>query len=126
MSGQENKKTIHPVAIFEQAWGAYWGNWSKLGITYLIFNLPITLISLTPLAKLLAEQKPGLLVALGYLVTITLSSWGQIALLLGSQQGIGIRDYSVGQNIKQAAAYLGKYLALIFCNIIVCGKHNII
>lgn len=109
----ETKNAIHPIAIVKQAGGVYGKNLGRLGAIYLIFNLPITVISLFPAVRPLQNQKPSLTTVIWFLFLIAISSWGHIALLLGTNKAVGGQDYTIGQSIGQAKAFLVKYLALI-------------
>ncbi|MDO8488549.1 MAG: hypothetical protein Q7S42_00320 [Candidatus Omnitrophota bacterium] len=113
MPVQEKKNAIYPVLIFKQAWRICWDNLSKLGVIYLIFNLPGVIISLLSTAKPVPGQKTGLVVALGFLVTIVMSSWGYIALLLSANKALDAQDYTIAQSISQTRVFLVKYLGLI-------------
>ena len=113
MPGKDEKKSIHPVAIIKQAWSVGWKNIGKLSVIYLIFSLPVTVISLSPIIRFLPDQKLSLTAVLWFLFLIIISSWRHIALLLGANQAVSAQDYSVGQSINQAQAFLIKYLALM-------------
>jgi len=79
----------------------------------LIFNLPLTLISLSPQMQSLEEQKPSLTAWFWILLLIGISSWGQVALLLGAQKAVGGQHYTIGQSINRAQRFLIKYLTLL-------------
>ena len=113
MPGPEEKNAIHPVFIFKQAWSVCRKNLRQLSAIYLIFNLPIAVISLSPMVRSLPHQKPSLALVLWSLLTMVIGSWGHIALLLGANQAVGAQDYTIGQSIRQAKVFLVKYLALI-------------
>jgi len=113
MPGQKAKPALHPVAIFQDARKICWHNLGKLAMIYLIFNLPLTLISLSPKIQSLESQKPGPTMWLWLLLLIVISSWGHIALLLAIRQAASAQTYTVGASINQAQGYLVKYLALM-------------
>jgi hypothetical protein len=113
MPDQEGKIAVHPVCIFKQAWSICWKNLSRLSAVYLIFNLPITIISLLPIFRLTPDQKPNLLVLLWFLCSLVIGSWGYIVLLLGANKALAGQDYTIGQNINQAKTFLVKYLVMI-------------
>lgn len=113
MPTQPVQKTIHPIAVFKEARSVCRKNLGKLSALYLIFNLPITLISLSAQFKSLMDQKPGLTVWLWFLLIMVISSWGHIALLLGAQKAVGAQNYTIGQSINRAQIFLVKYLALL-------------
>jgi hypothetical protein len=113
MPEQEEKNVIHPIAIFKQAWSIGWKNLRQLSVVYLVFNLPITVISMSLMVRSLPDQKPSLAAFLGFLLLIVISSWGHIALLLSADKAVGAQDYTIGQSISQAKVFLVKYLALI-------------
>jgi len=113
MPDQEEKNAIHPVAIFKQAWSVGWKNLGKLGALYVIFNLPITIISLAPAIRPLPDQKFSPLAALWFIFVSIIGGWGHVALLLGAQKATDAQDYSIGQSIGQSKALLVKYLTLL-------------
>jgi hypothetical protein len=113
MPKQPAQNAIHPIEIFKQAWEHCWKNLSKLSAIYLIFNLPLTLLSLHPAINSLTNQKPGLLSSLWLLLVVAISSWGHIALLLSAKNAVDLEDYTIGHNIIQAKGFLIKYLALV-------------
>ncbi|MDD5108368.1 MAG: hypothetical protein PHC29_02505 [Candidatus Omnitrophica bacterium] len=110
---QEKNNAISPVSIFKQAWRVCWKNVGKLSAIYLIFNLPVTIISLFPAVRQFADQKPSLAALLWFLFLIVISSWGHVALLLGANKAVSTEDYTIGQSISQSRLFLVKYLALI-------------
>ncbi|MFA4993144.1 MAG: hypothetical protein WC571_04165 [Candidatus Omnitrophota bacterium] len=108
------RKSIHPVAIFKEAWCVCRKNLGKLSAMYFIFNLPFIVFYLTPMASKLQDQKPSLPVFLGFFVpAIVISIWCQISLLLGAKKAVDLEDYSIGQSIKQAKPFFFKYLGAI-------------
>lgn len=113
MPTQQEKKAVHPIAIFKTARALCWSNLGKLSMIYLVFNLPITIFSLSPQFKSLSTQKPTLTVWLWFLLIIGVSSWGHIALLLGAQKALGGQQYTVGQSISRAQLFLVKYYLLL-------------
>jgi hypothetical protein len=113
MLNQKEKSVIAPVFIFKQAWSICRKNLSKLSIIYLIFNLPIVIISLSPMISSLSDQKLSLAGVVWFLFLIVTSSWGQVALFLGAHKAVGSEDYTVSQTISQAKLSLIKYLALL-------------
>lgn len=113
MPDQEEKTAIRPVLVVQQAWSIGWKNLSQLSAIYLIFNLPVTIISWLPMFRLTPDQKPSLPVILWLLCSLVIGSWGQITLLLGAYKAIVAQDYTISQTIGQAKAFLLKYLALI-------------
>lgn len=113
MPKQNNKPPVHPVEIFRQSFKFYRLNLAKLSAIYVIFNLPLTLLSLTPQIKALQNQQPTLATWVWFLLLILFSSWGHIALLLGAQKPVPGQTRSVWQNISQGQWLLVKYLSLI-------------
>lgn len=108
------KKAIHPIVIFKEAWGICWANIAKLGVIYLIFNLPITLVYLTPMVSKLQNQKPTLSIFfLFFLPVLLVSICGHIALLLGIKKAVDSEDYTIGQSISQVKLFFLKYLGVI-------------
>lgn len=125
---EKHKKAIHPVLVFKEAWGICRKNLGKLSVIYLIFNLPIAVIYLTPMASKLQDQKPSLPVFLGFFIPVLIISiWGHIALLLGVKKAVELEDYKIGQSISQAISFFLKYLgtvllaALFFMGITMLG-----
>jgi len=125
---EKHKKAIHPVLVFKEAWGICRKNLGKLGVIYLIFNLPIAIIYLTPMASKLQDQKPSLSVFLWFFTPVLIISiWGHIALLLGVKKAVELEDYKIGQSISQAISFFLKYLgtvllaALFFMGITMLG-----
>ncbi|MFA5350191.1 MAG: hypothetical protein WC357_02535 [Candidatus Omnitrophota bacterium] len=109
-----HSKAIHPTFVFKEAWGICRNNLNKLGVIYLIFNLPIAVIYLTPMANKLQNQKASLPEAICILLPVLLlSSWGHIALLLGAKKAADPEDYSVGQSISQAKPFFLNYLGTV-------------
>lgn len=107
----KNKKAIHPALVFKEAWGICWKNLGKLSVIYLIFNLPIAVIYLTPLASELQNQRANLSAALWiFLPVLILSIWGHIALLLKVRKAAELEDYTIGQSISQVKPFFLKYL----------------
>jgi hypothetical protein len=110
----KHKKAIYPVLVFKEAWGICRKNLGKLSVTYLIFNLPIAVIYLTPMASKLQDQKPSLSTLLWFfLPVLILSIWGHIALLLGARKAVDLEDYKIGQNINQTSPFFLKYLGTV-------------
>jgi len=108
------KQAIHPVAVFKETWSICWKNLAKLSTIYLIFNLPIIAVYLTPMASKLQSQKPSLsLLFLFFLPVFLLSIWGHIALLLGAKKAVDLEDYTVGQSISQVRGFFLKYLGTV-------------
>ncbi len=105
---QPEKNAIHPVVIFKQAWGACWGHLGKLSVIYLIFNVPLTVVSLIPQLQSL----PGFM-WIWMVLAIVIGSWGGIALLLAVNKVLGGQEYTVGQSISQAQLFLGKYILTV-------------
>ncbi|MCK9430502.1 MAG: hypothetical protein M0R17_10920 [Candidatus Omnitrophica bacterium] len=124
---KKNKIAVHPVAIFKQAWGLCRGNLGKLSAIYLIFNVPISIAFLMPMAGNLQGQSnsPGLL--LFYILILIASIWSHIALLLAVKKAVNLEDYSVSQSINQVRVFFLKYLGtvllsiLIFLGIVISG-----
>ncbi len=108
-----NKPPVHPVEIFRQSFTFYRQNLAKLSAIYVIFNLPLTLLSLTPQIKAVQNQKPTLATWVWFLLLILCSSWGHIALLLGAQKPVTGQTCTAWQSISQGQRMLVKYLALI-------------
>ena len=108
------RKAIHPVVIFKEAWGTCWKNLRKLSVIYLIFNLPIAVVYLTPMASKFQDQKPNLSTFLWFFLPILIvSTWGHIALLLGARKAVDLQDCAIGQSISQAKVFFLKYLGTI-------------
>jgi hypothetical protein len=57
---QREKKAVHPVLIFKESWGICWKNLRQLGAIYLIFNLLIGVLYLTPAGSKLQKQEMDL------------------------------------------------------------------
>ncbi|MDD5408469.1 MAG: hypothetical protein PHC71_00010 [Candidatus Omnitrophica bacterium] len=114
MTPDKYKKSIHPVAIFKEAWGICRNNLGKLGAIYFIFNLPIIIFYLTPVASKLQDQKPNLQVFLGFFIpALIISIWCHISLLLGVKQAVGLEFWTIGQSIKQTKKFFLKYLGTV-------------
>ncbi|MDD5505761.1 MAG: hypothetical protein PHR73_03275 [Candidatus Omnitrophica bacterium] len=110
----KHKKAIYPILVFKEAWGICRKNLGKLSVTYLIFNLPIAAIYLTPMASKLQDQKPNLSTFLGFfLPVLILSIWGHIALLLGARKAVDFEGYKISQNINQTSSFFLKYLGTV-------------
>jgi hypothetical protein len=86
MLDQQKKCAIHPVSIFKQAWSICFKNLNKLSATYLIFNLPITALSLFFKVSSFPGQELNFALSLRFLFLGVISSWGHIALLLCASQ----------------------------------------
>jgi hypothetical protein len=111
---RKEKKVIYPIVIFKEAWGICWKHLGKLSVIYLIFNLPIVVVYLTPMASKLQNQKPSLSTfLLFFLPAFLVSIWGHIALLLGAKKAVDLEDYTIGKSISQAKVFFLKYLGVI-------------
>jgi len=114
MTPGKYKKSIHPVAIFKEAWGICRNNLGKLGAIYFIFNLPIIIFYLTPVASKLQDQKPNLQVFLGFFIpALIIGVWCHISLLLGVKKAVDLEVYTIGQSIKQTKTFFLKYLGTV-------------
>jgi len=129
----KNRKAIHPVSIFKEAWGICWKNVTKLVAIYLIFNLPILSVYLTPMASKLQSPKPSLSIFLWFFLPVfIISTWGHIALLLGAKKATDLEDYTIGQSISQVRGLFLKYLgtiliiALFFMGVTILGGVSIV
>lgn len=109
---QNKQNAVHPVAIFKQSWQIASKNLGRLGVIYLAFYLPLTILSLSPVVSSIPHQKLTLAAVMWYLFLFLASSWGQIALLLSVDKALGAQDYEIGQSINQAKAFLVKFLIL--------------
>lgn len=111
---EKHKQAIHPVAIFREGWSICWKNLEKLGAIYLIFNLPIMVVYLTPMASKLQKEKVNLATFLCFFLPILIVSiWGHIALLLGAKKAADLEDYTIGQSISQTKVFFLKYLGTV-------------
>jgi hypothetical protein len=111
MLDQQKKCAIHPVSIFKQAWSICFKNLNKLSATYLIFNLPITALSLFFKVSSFPGQELNFALSLRFLFLGVISSWGHIALLLCASKAVGAENCAIGQSISQVKAVFLKYLA---------------
>jgi len=102
-----------PTIILKQAWAFCRKDLKKLGLIYLIFNLPLVIISFFPVANISSDQKLNFAQILGFIFSVIVNSWGHITLLLSAHKVTGDAGYSIGQSIKEAKNFLLKYLALI-------------
>ncbi len=123
----KHKKAVHPIAIFKESWGICWKNLGKLSVIYLIFNLPLAVIYLTPMASKLHNQKPSFSMLIWILPVLIISIWGHVALLLGSKKAIDLEVYTIGQSIVQVKNFILKYLGtilsvlLFFMGVVILG-----
>jgi hypothetical protein len=107
------KIAVHPASIFKQAWSVCWENLGKLGGIYLVINLPLALLSLSPMVKSCLDQKLIIPTALWFVLVFVASSWAQIALFLGANKAVDTQDYTVGQSINKAPGVLLKYIGTV-------------
>ncbi|MDD5771016.1 MAG: hypothetical protein PHO81_02085 [Candidatus Omnitrophica bacterium] len=108
---EKNKNAVHPALLIKGAWSACSRNLKKLAAIYLIFNLPIAAIYLTPMASRLQNQEMTFLVFVCvFLPVLILSVWGNISLLLAASKAVCSQDYPVGQAINEAKAYFLNFL----------------
>ncbi len=127
----KHKKAVHPIAIFKESWGICWKNLGKLSVIYLIFNLPLAVIYLTPMASKLHNQKPSLSMLLWIIPVLIISIWGHVALLLGSKKAMDLEVYTIGQSIVQVKNFILKYLGtilsvlLFFMGVVILGGVSI-
>ena len=111
---EKHKQAIHPVVIFKEGWRICWKNLEKLGAIYLIFNLPIMVVYLTPMASKFQKEKPSFSAFLWFFLPILIVSiWGHIALLLGAKKAVDLEDYTIGQSISQTKEFFLKYLGTV-------------
>lgn len=108
----KKKKTIHPTVIFKEAWGICWKHLGKLSVIYLIFNLPVAVAYLTPMAKMGKEPNPSMFLWF-FLPVLIISIWGHIALLLSAKKAVDSEDYTIGQSISQTKGFFLKYLGTV-------------
>jgi hypothetical protein len=107
----KNKKAIHPLLIAREAWAICLKNLKKLSAIFLIFNLPVLVIYLTPLGDKLQHQKLSFSTFIFIVLPVlVLSVWGNIALLIGAKKAVGLEEYTVSESIKQARPLFFKYL----------------
>ncbi|MDD3345952.1 MAG: hypothetical protein PHO34_05970 [Candidatus Omnitrophica bacterium] len=106
----DNKKRIHPVLIFKQAWALCWKNMGRLGSIYFIFNFPVCLAYFIPINKL---QNQNLWLLVFYLFVSVISFWGNIALLLGVNACLEKENSSIKQIICQVRVFFFRYVATV-------------
>jgi len=107
----KTKKAIHPLLITREAWGICLKNLKKMSAIFLIFNLPVLAIYLTPLGDKLQHQKLNFSIFIFVVISIlAFSIWNHIALLLGAKKAVDFEEYTVGQSVKQAGPLFFKYL----------------
>lgn len=114
MTSQENN-VIHPVSVLRQAWEFCRKDLKKLGLIYLIFNLPITVISFLPILSTSVDQKINFAQIIWLVVLFIINSWGHITLLLSAGKVMNAQNYTISQSIGDAKNFLLKYLGLILC-----------
>jgi hypothetical protein len=128
----KDKKIIRPAVIFKQAWGICWRNLGRLGVIYLLFNLPIAIFYFTPMADNLQSQQlawPKFIWV--FLPILFISIWGHIALLLAAKKATHLEVYTIGRSIIRARGFFLKYLgtillsALIFIGVSMLGSISI-
>jgi hypothetical protein len=130
---EKQKKFVHPLLIFKESWAICWKNMKKMGAIYLIFNLPIAAIYLTPMGNKLQNQKLDLDVFIYvFIPSLILSIWGHIALLLGAKKAVEHEDYTIGQSIGQAGPFFLKYLGtgliviLFLISLVILGVMSVV
>ncbi|MFA5092402.1 MAG: hypothetical protein WC543_00420 [Candidatus Omnitrophota bacterium] len=125
MSNQENV-ALHPVAILKQAGSFCRSNLKQLGLIYLIFNLPVTLMSFLPFMNTAAGQPTTLAQTAAFMLILVISSWGYISLLLSANKIVSAQTYTIKQSIQEVKNYFLKYLVLIICIVIFAAGFAII
>lgn len=108
-----------PVFILKQAWEFCRKDFKKLGLIYIIFNLPITIITFFPIFNITAGQKLNLVQVMGSILLLIVNSWGHITLLLSTSKDVVGQNYSLGQSIKEAKNFLLKYIVLILSVVLI-------
>lgn len=117
---------MHPVGILKQAVVFCRSNLKKLGIIYLIFNLPVTIISFLPFMNVAADQKFNFGRMFGFLVIMLISSWGYVAMLLITGKIINGQATTIKENIREVKDHFLKYLILIICIVLFVAAFAVI
>jgi len=116
---KKNKVAVHPVVVFKQAWGICKGNLNKLSAIYLIFNVPISIAFLMPIAGKPQDQSNSPWLLLFYILILIASIWSHIALLLAAKKAVNLEPYSISQSINQVREFFFKYLGTVLLSILI-------
>ncbi|MFA5223919.1 MAG: hypothetical protein WC431_01975 [Candidatus Omnitrophota bacterium] len=116
---KKNKVAVHPVVVFKQAWGICKGNLNKLSAIYLIFNVPISIAFLMPIAGKPQDQSNSPWLLLFYILILIASIWSHIALLLAAKKAVNLESYSISQSINQVREFFFKYLGTVLLSILI-------
>jgi len=114
---QEEKKVVHPVAIFKESWGLCLKNFKRLAGIYSIIYLPVLAIGLIQI-PFLKTAKPNPVFLLLGLICIPISSWGYLALMLFVNKATAGEVGGIGESVRGAGKYFWPYLGATLLNLL--------
>jgi len=107
---QEEKKVVHPVAIFKESWGFCQQHFQGLARISAVIYLPVLVISVQMQMQILLKMaKPNLVFLLLGLMATFISTWGHLALTLFVNRAAG-EGWSAGQSLSGAGKYFWPYI----------------
>ncbi|MGA2775141.1 MAG: hypothetical protein ABSE81_03655 [Candidatus Omnitrophota bacterium] len=123
---EDEKKVLHPVAIFKEGWSLCFKNLQSFIGPYLVIYLPILLLALIEMG-MTRTNKPDLRQTLMGLVNIILSCWGSVVIINIAKKISDGQQCNFSASFKGSGKYLLSYLGaaiimlLVLSAIILCG-----
>ncbi|MFA5276465.1 MAG: hypothetical protein WC417_06215 [Candidatus Omnitrophota bacterium] len=123
---EEEKKALHPVAIFKEGWSFGFKNLKSFIGPYLVIYLPILLLALIELV-MVRTGKPDLTQTLMGLANIILSCWGSVVMINIAKKISDGQPCNFSASFKDSGRYLLSYagaaalMILTLAAIVLCG-----